>query len=233
MLLKYNPETANAVVVYHKNASKLYKPHWIQKCLDSIYYQTCQDFDVLELCYGDEDEDLTLHYSSAHKLREQGRWWRLHEPMENHVYAMNTLIHHAFSFNHYDVVFNVNLDDFYEIHRFEEQLQFIPEYDIVSSNLVYIEEKDGQDIRCQGQPIVLSDTNVDERLRIDWNVIAHPCVCMTRNFWDKYGPYDVNAIPREDLNLWKKANQNGAKFKIIDKNLLFYRIHNNQICATK
>lgn len=230
-------ENKHCCIIYHKNIYKLYKERWIKKCLESIYYQTYQGFDVYELNYGEKEvniwntkEDLAK-FPEVISLYEQGRWFYIHEPMQNHVFAMNALINKVFSFNYYTIL-NINIDDYYSLGRFEKQLQYIKDYDIISSDLEYIEEgPDGEDKLCNGQPIVLSQTNIEERLKADWNVIAHPCVLMSREFWLNWGPYDVKAIPREDLNLWKKACADGARFKVIDKVLLHYRIHDKQICA--
>ena len=63
------------------------------------------------------------------------------------------------------------------------------------------------------------------------NIIAHPCVCYNRFFWNMIGPYK-HIVPKEDLMLFKKgALNNNIKIHITKKFLLYYRIHDNQTVA--
>ena len=64
------------------------------------------------------------------------------------------------------------------------------------------------------------------------NLIAHPCVVMNRKFWS-VNKYDINKTPAEDMYLWQEAIKKGYKFYIEDEELLFYRIHGNQVSNKK
>ena len=70
------------------------------------------------------------------------------------------------------------------------------------------------------------------------NIINHPCICFSKKFWnfkDKYGNFlrYRNDLPFEDLSLWSRACSNDIPISIVNKHLLFYRIHNNQIGEKK
>jgi hypothetical protein len=51
---------------------------------------------------------------------------------------------------------------------------------------------------------------------------------MSKKFWEG-NRYVPDEIPREDLLLWKRAVNNGYKFYIHPDELLFYRLHENQV----
>ena len=66
------------------------------------------------------------------------------------------------------------------------------------------------------------------------NIINHPSICFSKKFWDfkdKNGHYlrYRNDLPFEDLSLWYRAVINDIPISIVNKHLLFYRLHNNQI----
>jgi hypothetical protein len=119
------------------------------------------------------------------------------------------------------------MDDFYHEDRIKTQLEKIQEgYDLVASNFNHVDEG-GSPIRSMNMSIL----NIEDELRKDHNLIAHPVVCYSREFI-KNNRYNIDDIPKEDFNLWLKT-VNDYKFFICDEYLLNYRIHNSQITATK
>ena len=141
---------------------------------------------------------------------------------------MNFILTEAFS-DDCEVVFNTNLDDIYRHDRFQIQLKYTDEFDIVSSDFCYIEEN-GEEDNITLYKNILQHGSVVSNLNKDHNVIAHPCVAFTKRFWkDKNNRYDVSQTPHEDRELWKEAISRGYKFLIVPEVLLFYRIHKNQV----
>lgn len=205
-----------AVIFFHSNIDKIYKPEWIEECVQSIKDQTLLDFDVFELNYGDGDKFY------AQKVR--GNYISLSRKFSNHIEAMNYLFSMLFA-NGYDVVFNTNMDDIYRPHRFEVQLKKIYiGYGVVSSNFAYIDDA--------GKPIkyfTFHNKNIDEEINSGHNIIAHPCVAMHKSAWDLGIRYNEEALGHEDLELWTKLLYAGVKFHISPLFLLYYRIHGNQI----
>lgn len=213
------------VVFFHKNINNIYKKKWIEKCVKSIFEQTIKDFFVYEINYGGDDFSVLDEYIFQNKKFYNFK-------LKNHAEAMNFIITEAFN-DSCDFVFNTNLDDFYEKTRFEDQLVFLKKgYDIVTSDFCYIKE----DIFGHDEVVlhknILQYGSIKYNLDNNHNIIAHPCVAYSKKFWLK-NKYDANKIPKEDLLLWKKAINEGFKFFIHPKELLFYRIHDNQISANK
>lgn len=199
------------VLLYHKNATILFKPQWIQKCITSIQKQTFNNFDVLELNYG--QTTLQLYQNSIYE----------NIMMRNHVEAMNYLIQKAKKLK-YDYIFNTNIDDYYSHDRFEIQLEYLKDYDMVSCDYNVIKEKNNNDIVLNEYEN--SKLNIKQFLEENKNIIPHPGVAWNTSFFDELIYKDE--IPEEDLRLWQRAIKIKTIF-IIPKKLLYYRIHDNQI----
>lgn len=199
------------VILYHKNINKIYKPEWIDECINSIVNQTYKDYYVYDLNYGGEDFNFKKYFPKRYKFFK--------EEFKNHVGAMNFLFDRC-SEKKFDVVFNINLDDCYHKDRFKIQIEKIKEgYDIVSSNFVVMKGEKRADMRFH-------DCNIVYRFSLGDNVIAHPCVCYSKKFIDNNRYLDE--IPEEDFKLWKRTI-NDYKFFICEEFLLYYRVHENQI----
>lgn len=205
------------VIIYHSNILKIYQKKWIDKCIKSICDQTLKDYIVYEINYGEDQ------YSIIEDYKLDGFFFN--QKMENYADAMNFLLDNAFI--NCDMVFNVNLDDYYDTNRFEIQSSKILQgYDIVSSNFVYVEERNTEDVVTLYKDIT-SKTNILYNFMIGNNVIAHPSVCYSYNFW-KTNRYNTKLVPEEDFDLWKRSISSGTKFYICDEILLYYRIHTEQ-----
>ncbi len=204
----------SVVLFYHKNIDKIYKPDWIRKCVISVKNQTLQDFTVFELNYGGGPE--------KHCEGIRAKYYFLQKEFNNHIGAMNYLYDLAFS-SGYDVVFNVNMDDNYSMFRFEQQLKAIENgSQLVSSNFCYV--KDDKVIKT----FDFSNRDIKLNLARGHNLIAHPVIAMHKSFWTDGLRYN-DVLGHEDLDLWCRAIAKGKKFKILNQNLLFYRLHANQV----
>lgn len=199
------------VILYHKNIFNIYREEWVTKCLDSIRNQTYKDFRVFELNYGDHNKQL---YEGSEYM---------HQPMANHIVAMNYIIDLAFVHGA-DAVANINLDDIFNYHRLDIQLKAIQQgYDLVSSNFTHIDENDNV-IR----DMIFHDKNILHELNSGHNVVAHPACMYSKKFWDEHKYYGENELGYEDLTLWRRAANAGAKIFITPEILLYHRIHSNQ-----
>jgi hypothetical protein len=209
-------------ILYHSNINKIYKTEWIQKCINTINNQTFQDFDIFELNYGEDSNSLENFFKSKNQYNF------LNIKMNNHAEAMNHLLDLVFKEKNYDLCFNINLDDYYDLNRFSKQIDVMNQgFDVSSSEYIFIQEINNED-RILGLA-GLSKNNIETLFKNDITPIAHPCVCYSKHFWENYGPYIPSEIPREDKNLWIRSYSSGAKLHIIKDPLLYYRIHNKQV----
>jgi hypothetical protein len=213
-----------AVIFFHKNINSIYKKKWVDKCVNSIYKQTYNDFFVYEINYGNEDFSVVKDFDFKNKFFYK-------EELENYAEAMNYIITKAFE-DGCNYVFNTNLDDFYDEKRIEKQLKILQNgFDVVSSDFCYIEDVDGVD-KIKHHMKIKQYGDIELNLNKNHNVIAHPSVAINKRFWDN-NRYDITKTPSEDLHLWKESIKKGFKFFIHDEELLFYRIHNNQVSSNK
>ncbi len=198
------------ILIYHKDIFKIYKERWVQKCLDSIRAQTFQDFTVYELCYSDTRSQLWENSNYSHI------------PMPNHIFSMNHILDKAFE-DGCDVVFNVNLDDYFSPNRFQLQLDAIHAgYELVSSNFQHIEEVDGVDVPVRDMIFHLLDIKTE--LDVNHNILCHSVIAYTKKFWETTRYYDVNQLGYEDMELWRLGLINNFKMYIVPEILCFYRL---------
>lgn len=201
-----------AVIIFHKN-SLGYPSGWISKCLNSIRNQTYKDFDVFELDYG--NEGIKLYAGSIfYSLK-----------MDDHAQAHNFLLDEVFS-RGYDGAFNVNIDDYYATDRFEKQIPYLEKgYDVISSNFYNIDD-DGN-IMCE---LNFDSKNITQEADNNHNIMAHPVLLYSKNFWTTCSRLKSNEIPRDDFELWRRS-YGKYKFIVIPDFLLYYRVHQNKVSA--
>jgi len=210
-----------AVLLFHSNIKNLYKQRWIDTCLDSIANQTYNNFIFYEINYGGDNYSVLENK----QYKQKAKFWNCKK--NNHAEAMNFLFDKVLE-DDCDLVFNINLDDFYDLRRFEMQIAFAKHgYDITSSNFSYIQEIDDFTDKLLFDMNVTNYENINLTLKNHDNIIAHPCVCYSKNFI-KNNRYNSEMIPKEDLDLWQRTCDK-YKFCIIDEILLYYRRHSKQI----
>jgi glycosyltransferase involved in cell wall biosynthesis len=212
------------VIFFHRNIKNIYQERWIKKCVDSILNQTHSDFSIYEINYGGETDSVLegFIFSNPHTF--------ISEKKINHAEAMNSIIDVALE-DGCDYIFNTNLDDFYDLRRFEVQISMLKSgFDLVSSDFCYIEEIEGKD-EVTFTKNIKGFGDIQENLGKGHNVIAHPSVAYSRRFWEQ-NRYVPEEIPKEDMLLWIRSIQNGFKFYICDEVLLNYRLHENQVTGS-
>jgi len=199
------------VIFFHKNIFNIYNKRWIEKCVSSMLNQTRNDFSIYEINYGSDGISI---FSGIQDLGHD--LFFFNQEMPNHAEAMNFIIDKAFERGE-DFVFNTNLDDYYSLDRIEKQMEILEGgFDLVSSDFCYITETGGEDSVTLHKNI-LGFGPIIRNLNNDHNVIAHPAVAMSKNFWagNRYVP---DEIPREDLLLWKRAAITDINFTYTQKN---------------
>ncbi len=187
--------------------------------------QTYSNFDIFEINYGEDNFNLDYLIQNGKKR------FFYQENLINHAHAMNYLLNKVFIENDYDICFFTNMDDFYSFDRFEKQIDIIERgYDLTSSEYQFVYENQNYDIL--GSIVGLTSRPIDQNIVLGICPIAQPVVCMTKHYWLNYGPYLPEEVPREDINLWVRSRQKGAKMINHTDVLLFYRLHSQQVTKT-
>lgn len=234
-----------AVILFHKNLKKLYKARWIKKCVETVLQQSYQDFDILEVNYGNDSYSIMEDYEFGNKH------YFYQKNYSTHTEAMFFLLNLGFCKFNYDVIFNTNLDDYYTLDRFEKQLECLNDGFVLCSSLMnYITEDEEKDedyetmkwtsetygMPCQNKYIKNDQISVE--LNKIHNVMNHSCICYSKDFWNGYDKFE-NLLryrddkPYEDLTLWTRAVDNDYQIAIINEPLIEYRLHANQIGEQK
>ena len=122
-------------------------------------------------------------------------------------------------------------DDIADKTRFAKQMDYITKYgyDVVGTNLEYINSH-GKIIDTKTFP----ESNRSIRKRIYYKcIISHPSVMYKKETILKYNCY-MGGKASEDYDLWLRLMRNvSIKFYNIQKNLIQYRIHVEQIKGDK
>ena len=195
-----------ALISYHKNIGR-YPKEWIDLYKESILNQTYNDFDIIELNYGGVDE----------RIFENSEFISIE--LKDHAEAHNFLLSHCFN-NGYDIILNTNVDDYYPLDRVEKQVrEFDPEISVLSGNYTSFSESQNNLHTTKFHLL-----NIQNEFIKNHNIIAHPSCAYSRKILDYKEKLISEEIASDDFCMWKRLLDKGAKFKISQDVLLYYRI---------
>ena len=202
--------TDAAVIVYHRNATRIYERRWLDRCVASIEAQTMADFDILEVDYGGDAERL---FPSSRFASQR---------LPTFADAANVLLDRCVA-QGYEVMFNVHVDDFYAPERFAAEVAAIDAgADLVSTDFAVV-DADDQVLWTHD----FHDLDIASEFANGHNIMCHPSVAYTARFWRGCSRYRPDEIPREDFTLWQRELGRWG-FQIIGPVLTFCRDHPNR-----
>ena len=134
-----------------------------------------------------------------------------------------------------EIIIRHDSDDICLADRFSQQLEFMKKNKdcvIVGCNAYYLKEINNAKV-VQGQtnhPYLLTWENY-KRNPSHW-IINHPCVCFKKSSVLAVGNYNEHTHSLyEDFELFLKVLKKFGKLYNIQENLLYYRLHENQLTA--
>lgn len=209
-----------AWICFHKNV-KRYNPNWIEDYVNSYYYQTMK-IPVYEVNYGNTKDRL---------FRESVFFKR---DFPTHAHAHNFILDEVFK-DGFHYAFNSNIDDIYTKHRVEVQYEAIvrTKADIISCNHTIIDENNMENINAKDIQFSAWSIGVEFRKTPPHNIISHPGVVYSKNFWEKCPKLNPDEIPKDDMSLWAWGYANGFQFHIVPHTLLWYRVHEGSVAAPR
>ena len=248
----YNSNYKCAVIFFHKNAYQLYKKTWIDKCIDSVLKQKNCKFDIFEINYGANNDTIFKDFDLK---KGNFKHFFYSQDYETHSEAMVFILNQCFNQYNYDVVFNTNIDDFYDMNRFEHQLKdIIQNNTLLNSSLwTYIEEDTNRGIDIVSRTIptntfiikdnkislkeseIISNIHISNE-KIDYtyiknelnkmnNIINHSGVCFTKKFWNSCDKYGNILRYRND----KPYEDLGLWYRALDNNIPISILNKNSI----
>ena len=213
------------IIIYHSNLKNYISDNILNDCINSIKNQTFDLFDILELDYSNDIKSNKITSSFSQQIIYFKKYFK------NHINAMNYLLNTAFNKLDYDIIFNINIDDIYNIHRFEYQLKKIlhDNYSVVASNYHIFNYNNIKSINIIPN-IDVENEQVYLKIKLQQNKLIIPLssFCFTKKSWNIIQKIDY--LPTlESILICKKLFKSNCKLHICNESLLHYRIHDNQI----
>ena len=148
------------VIFYHSKINNNY--NFIKKCIQSVFEQENINFDILEINYDNQNKSYFKNYDLKGK-----KHYFFNRDFKTHTQAMIYLLHKAFKELHYDIVFNTNLDDYYDSNRFKLQ------YNDILYNNNFLNSSFFYNIDKNDNVISVNDSNI----------INNSGLCISNKFW--------------------------------------------------
>jgi glycosyltransferase involved in cell wall biosynthesis len=139
--------------------------------------------------------------------------------------ALNTGIYHC----KYNIIARMDTDDIAMPGRFKEQLEFmkINNIDMCGTNAIVINEN-SLEIGVKKLPQIITFRSLLKRCDI-----IHPSAMFKKDFFSKYGVYNLKFRKSQDYDLWLRAAQKGAKIMNMDKELIKLRVTKDLVIRRK
>lgn len=199
-----------SVVIAAKDASR-----WINRTIDSLIHQTCDKWECLVSINGTSDNtrEIVESYNNP-KIRI------IESPIPNKSLAINRAVINSKG----SYIAILDSDDIWSPDKLLSQIKFIQnnEFDIVGTQLLYIDEDDRQ----LGYFPTLPYTHemCVKELLIGGNPIANSSVLYKKDIHDKIGYYNHELFGVEDYDFWMKSMRAGLKFANMEERYLLHRV---------
>jgi glycosyltransferase involved in cell wall biosynthesis len=198
---------------------------FLRKSVESLLYQTFTDLEILAINDGSNDTSVQILESfgdSRIKIINN-------EINRGLIYSLNRGLNLAAG----DYIARMDADDISFPQRIERQVAYLeanPEIDIVSSDMVVIDENNRQLFR----PFVpVTNPILMQWMLLRRNMLYHPTVMIRRNrFLNDELFYDPEALFAEDYELWLRLSRS-KKLVNQDEVLLQYRRHGASVTQSK
>ena len=192
---------------------------YLGEAIESVISQTFKDFELVIIDDGSTDETPKIIKSFSDK---RIKLFRI--PHLGQTKARNKAISKSSS----PYIAIIDADDIWKKNKLEEQIEFIknnPEIDVLGTKAKII-DANGNEIGFIDTP--LTDSEIKKTLS-ERNCFVHPSVLVKRKSIIQAGLYRPQFISSQDYDLWLRIMDKGGKFSVINKYLVYYRIHPNSI----
>lgn len=186
---------------------------YLAKAIDSVIWQTHQDFKLILLDDGSTDSSLTIAQSYAAKdnriiVVSDGENKNLGFRLNQIPYLVDT-----------KYLARMDADDIMHPEKIEKQIKILIEnqnIDVLGTNAYTINDID--------EVVGIRVDPKDRNELIEVSGFIHPTI-MAKTEWFKNNPYDIKAIRIEDAELWYRTSKFN-NFQILTEPLFYYREFN-------
>ena len=194
----------------------------LQEALDSLYAQTCQDFEII-LC---EDGSKDNTYELA--LENQKKYNNIVLLRNPYNMGLNQTLNNCLAVAKGEYIARMDGDDICDPTRFEKQVKFLdehPEYAIVSNPMFYFDENG---IFGRGRA---KEGEVAKNVFNYGTPFCHAPCMVKKEAYDKVGGYTVDKrlLRVEDYELWVKMYAAGYKGYNLGEHLYSMRDDRNAV----
>jgi glycosyltransferase EpsE len=212
-LKKENPKTKNAMVSVLMACFNEEKH--VARAIESILNQEFTDFEfvIVDDCSTDGTVSIIKEYAKQDKRIKLS----INDKNRGLAYSLNRQLKHIAS----KYVARMDADDVSYPQRLREQIAYLEEHveiDALGSNADVINENGD----IVGELRMLEHADDLFRQRYERSVFIHPSVCFRNSFFGEFGIYDESQIRAQDLDLWLRALNNGARFSNLSSKLIGY-----------
>ena len=226
------PKTWVSVLVSSYNTNHKY----VVECLDSIKQQNGHfGIEIVWINDGSNELSSKLLERTLDDFKNKVRFIKIiYKKWEKNMgigYSLNKGIELCSN----EIIIKVDSDDISDTERFIKQIEFMKDNkdcNIVGSNAHYLRE-------INNKKVVQGQTN--HKYLLTWEeykkspshwFVNHPCVCYRKSAVLKVGNYNENSHSLyEDFELELKLLKEFGKIYNIQENLLYYRLHDQQVTA--
>lgn len=196
---------------------------YIQQAVESVLNQTCPDFEILVGFNGTTDNSMEIVSGFRDKRIRMFDF----KDDKGKAKTLNKLLAKA----RFEWVAIQDDDDIWEVEKLEKQIPFFDSYDIIGSNISYIDE-DG----VFKQELKLSENHEDiiTKSMSGNNQIANTSAIFRKKKALEVSGWDERIDGIEDFDFWlKMIRVGGCKAYNIQENLVKHRLHNKSNFNTK
>lgn len=199
--------------------------HFVKKAVDSILFQTFEDFEFIIVC--DNPKNTSL-YQYLMSVRDSDKRVKI---IKNEVnIGLTKSLNKAIANSEGIYIARMDADDISEKNRFVEQVKFMdahPKVGVCGSQINYIDEND----KIIGQNLLPSVKKDFPYMVMPF--FSHPAVMMRKSSLLKLdGPYNEHFKYAQDFSLWNRLDD-VCDFYNLPQILFNYRKTANQIGAKK
>jgi glycosyltransferase involved in cell wall biosynthesis len=191
---------------------------FVEESIKSVLNQTFKDIELLIGFNGTVDD--------SKKIAESFKDSRIkifdYQTEKGKPKTLNRLLKES----KYDIIALQDDDDLWEHKKLELQLPLIKNYDVVGSQIIYIDEQGRSPTRIGSGPKLSTDSQSinDSMLNLQNNIANSSSLIKKQPLIDVEG-WDESMPALEDIDLWIRMAKKGYKFTNSDKILVFHRIH--------
>ena len=193
---------------------------FLKETIDSLLNQTYKTIEIIVVvnCSQDATLEILQDYDD-----ERIRIY------ETNICQLNFNLNYGLSKAKGEYIVRIDADDIAIPERFFKQMIYMQKYDVVGSNIIYIDEYSNI-IGRKNYP----EHNEEIRKKIYYtSVLAHPSVMIKKAILLKNSGYMGGKVS-EDYDLWLRLIRDSSiKFYNIQENLILYRIHPKQARGNK